>query len=103
MLSSLKAGRQKLNEYYSQTDKVRGHIYIIATILAPDNSKDLINVITDDDVDDDIDDDVDNDVDSNHVSANTHAVELPLPELGPRIRTSGRKRKITLDDEFETY
>ncbi|KAJ5860058.1 uncharacterized protein N7529_007368 [Penicillium soppii] len=67
------------------------------------DSKDLIDVITDDDVDDDVDNDVDDDVDGNHVSANTHTVELPLPEFGPRIRTSGRKRKITLDDEFETY
>jgi hypothetical protein len=37
MLSSLKAGRQKLDEYYSQTDEVRGHIYAIATMLAPDS------------------------------------------------------------------
>ncbi|KAJ5881336.1 uncharacterized protein N7529_000008 [Penicillium soppii] len=51
------------------------------------DSKDLIDVITNDDVNDDVDDDIDDDVD----------------ELGPRIRTSGRKRKITLDDEFETY
>jgi hypothetical protein len=37
MLSSLKAGRQKLDEYYSQTDEVRGHIYAIATMLAPNS------------------------------------------------------------------
>lgn len=37
MLSSLKAGRQKLDEYYAQTDEVRGHIYAIATMLAPDS------------------------------------------------------------------
>jgi hypothetical protein len=37
MLRSLEASRLKLDEYYSQTDKVRGHIYAISTMLAPDN------------------------------------------------------------------
>jgi hypothetical protein len=37
MLSSLEAGRLKLDEYYSQTDHDRGHIYAISTMLAPDN------------------------------------------------------------------
>jgi hypothetical protein len=37
MLTSLEAGREKLDEYYAQTDEVRGHIYAISTILAPDS------------------------------------------------------------------
>ncbi|KAI9039816.1 hAT family dimerization domain-containing protein [Aspergillus affinis] len=37
MLESLKACRQKLDEYYSQTDRIRGHIYAIGTMLAPDS------------------------------------------------------------------
>ncbi|KAF5854879.1 hypothetical protein ETB97_010941 [Aspergillus alliaceus] len=37
MLESLKAGRLKLDEYYSQTDNMPGHIYAISTMLAPDN------------------------------------------------------------------
>jgi hypothetical protein len=37
MLSSLEAGRLKLDEYYSQTDHERGHIYAISTMLAPDS------------------------------------------------------------------
>ena len=37
MLSSLEAGRLKLDEYYSQTDYDRDHIYAISTMLAPDN------------------------------------------------------------------
>ena len=37
MLYTLKAGRIKLDKYYSQTDYIRGHIYIISTILVPVN------------------------------------------------------------------
>lgn len=37
MLDSLEAGRSKLDEYYSQTDRVKPHIYAISTMLAPDN------------------------------------------------------------------
>ncbi|KAI9040524.1 uncharacterized protein KD926_008229 [Aspergillus affinis] len=37
MLESLKASRQKLNKYYSQTDRIRGHIYAIGTMLVPDS------------------------------------------------------------------
>lgn len=37
MLESLEAGRLKLDEYYSQTDSVKGHIYAISTMLSPDN------------------------------------------------------------------
>ncbi|KAJ5249388.1 hypothetical protein N7524_011704, partial [Penicillium chrysogenum] len=37
MLSSLEAGRLKLDEYYSQTDHDRDHLYAISTMLAPDN------------------------------------------------------------------
>jgi hypothetical protein len=37
MLKSLQAGRLKLDEYYSQTDNIRGSIYAIGTMLAPDN------------------------------------------------------------------
>ena len=37
MLYALEAGRIKLDEYYSQTDHIRGHIYAISTILAPVN------------------------------------------------------------------
>ncbi|KAA8646752.1 uncharacterized protein ATNIH1004_005427 [Aspergillus tanneri] len=35
MLNSLEAGRLKLDEYYSQTDRVKPHIYAISTMLAP--------------------------------------------------------------------
>ncbi|KAG0156535.1 hypothetical protein PDIDSM_3716 [Penicillium digitatum] len=37
MLSSLEAGRLKLDEYHSQTDHDRDHIYATSTMLAPDN------------------------------------------------------------------
>jgi hypothetical protein len=37
MLEALEAGRLKLDEYYSQTDNVRGHIYAVSTMLAPTN------------------------------------------------------------------
>ena len=37
MLESLEASRLKLDEYYSQTDNIQGHIYAISTMLAPDN------------------------------------------------------------------
>ncbi|KAJ5751474.1 uncharacterized protein N7511_008439 [Penicillium nucicola] len=37
MLDALEAGRIKLDEYYSQTDSIRGHIYAISTMLAPVN------------------------------------------------------------------
>ncbi|KAJ5274016.1 hypothetical protein N7478_009141 [Penicillium angulare] len=37
MLNALEAGRIKLDEYYSQTDSIRGHIYAISTMLAPVN------------------------------------------------------------------
>jgi hypothetical protein len=37
MLTSLEAGRQKLDIYYSQTDNMPGHVYAIATMLAPDS------------------------------------------------------------------
>lgn len=37
MLHALEAGRTKLDEYYSQTDYVQGHIYAVSTMLAPVN------------------------------------------------------------------
>ncbi|KAJ5364993.1 uncharacterized protein N7496_010706 [Penicillium cataractarum] len=37
MLDALEAGRLKLDECYSQTDNVRGHIYAVNTMLAPVN------------------------------------------------------------------
>jgi hypothetical protein len=37
MLEALEAGRLKLDEYYSQTDNIRGHIYAVVTMLAPAN------------------------------------------------------------------
>jgi hypothetical protein len=37
MFNALEAGRVKLDEYYSQTDSIRGHIYAISTMLAPVN------------------------------------------------------------------
>ena len=37
MLDSLEAGRIKLDEYYTQTDQAKPHIYAISTMLAPDN------------------------------------------------------------------
>lgn len=46
--------------------------------------------------------DVDHDDDDDNDFTAT-AIELPLPELIPRPRTSGMKRKIPADDEFESY
>jgi hypothetical protein len=37
MLHALEAGRTKLDEYYSQTDYIPGHIYAVSTMLAPVN------------------------------------------------------------------
>lgn len=37
MLDALEASRSKLDEYYAQTDNIRGHIYAISTMLAPVN------------------------------------------------------------------
>jgi hypothetical protein len=37
MLEALEASRLKLDEYYSRTDNVRGHIYAVSTMLAPTN------------------------------------------------------------------
>ncbi|QKX61420.1 uncharacterized protein TRUGW13939_08568 [Talaromyces rugulosus] len=37
MLDALDAGRTKLDEYYAQTDTIRGHIYAVSTMLAPVN------------------------------------------------------------------
>jgi hypothetical protein len=37
MLDALTASRLKLDEYYAQTDHVRGHIFAICTMLAPIN------------------------------------------------------------------
>jgi hypothetical protein len=37
MLAALEAGRLKLDEYYSQTDNLKGHIYAVGTMLAPDS------------------------------------------------------------------
>ncbi|KAJ5264775.1 hypothetical protein N7505_007568 [Penicillium chrysogenum] len=37
MLKALTAGRLKLDEYYSQTDNLKGHIYAVGTMLAPDS------------------------------------------------------------------
>lgn len=37
MLQALQAARKKLDEYYSETDNVRGHLYAITTMLAPAN------------------------------------------------------------------
>lgn len=37
MLNALEAGRIKLDECYSQTDNVRGHIYAVNIMLAPVN------------------------------------------------------------------
>ena len=60
------------------------------------DSKDLIDTIINSVNIDDINND-------NHISTNTVTIELLLLELGPRIRTSRRKRKITIDNKFETY
>lgn len=53
------------------------------------------------DVDDD--DDKDNDCTTYTTAATAAAVKLLLSELISQPRTSGRKRKITEDDEFESY
>ncbi|KAH3605015.1 hypothetical protein KXV38_008176, partial [Aspergillus fumigatus] len=37
MLHALEASRTKLDEYYSQTDHIQGHIYAVSTMLAPVN------------------------------------------------------------------
>ena len=37
MLKALIAGRLKLDEYYSQTDNLKGHIYAVGTMLAPNS------------------------------------------------------------------
>lgn len=37
MLISLEAGRLKLDEYYAQTDHMRGDIYAVCTMLSPDS------------------------------------------------------------------
>jgi hypothetical protein len=37
MLRSLEAGRDKLSEYYTQTNSAKRHIYAISTMLSPDN------------------------------------------------------------------
>jgi hypothetical protein len=37
MLHALEAGRVKLDEYYSQTGGIQGHLYAISTMLAPVN------------------------------------------------------------------
>ncbi|OQD77362.1 hypothetical protein PENANT_c110G10938 [Penicillium antarcticum] len=37
MLQALQAARKKLDEYFSETDNVRGHLYAITTMLAPAN------------------------------------------------------------------
>lgn len=37
MLQALTAGRLKLDEYYPQTDNLRGHIYAFGTMLTPDS------------------------------------------------------------------
>lgn len=37
MLHALEAGRVKLDEYYSQTSGIQGHLYAISTMLAPVN------------------------------------------------------------------
>lgn len=37
MLQSLRAARLKLDQYYADTDHIRGDIYAVSTILAPSN------------------------------------------------------------------
>ncbi|KOS39661.1 hypothetical protein ACN38_g9487 [Penicillium nordicum] len=37
MLASLDASWSKLRDYYRETDKIRGHIYAVCTMLSPDN------------------------------------------------------------------
>ena len=44
--------------------------------------------------------DIDTDADE---ETNTSPIAPQLPETTPMLRTSGRKRKIIVDDEFESY
>lgn len=37
MLQALRAARQKLDQYYADTDKIRGDLYAVSTMLAPSN------------------------------------------------------------------
>ena len=37
MLEALQATLQKLRDYYSETDNIRGDLYTISTIIAPEN------------------------------------------------------------------
>lgn len=37
MLQALQASRKKLDQYYSETDNIRGHLYAITTMLDPIN------------------------------------------------------------------
>lgn len=37
MRKALEAGRQKLSDYYSQTESVHGNLFAVGTILAPQN------------------------------------------------------------------
>lgn len=37
MLNALKAGKQKLSEYYAETDSIPNDLYAIATVMAPQN------------------------------------------------------------------
>ena len=37
MLEALQAAQQKLRDYYSETDNIRGDLYAIGTIIAPEN------------------------------------------------------------------
>lgn len=37
MLKALQAAQQKLRDYYSKTDNIRGDLYAIGTIIAPEN------------------------------------------------------------------
>lgn len=37
MLKALAVARDKLADYYSQTDEIYGDLFVIGTILAPEN------------------------------------------------------------------
>ncbi|KAJ5092150.1 hypothetical protein NUU61_007020 [Penicillium alfredii] len=37
MLNALKAGKQKLSDYYAETDRVSNDLYAISTVMAPQN------------------------------------------------------------------
>ncbi|OQE10648.1 hypothetical protein PENFLA_c084G03331 [Penicillium flavigenum] len=190
MLTSLESSREKLDEYYAQTDEVRGHIYAISTIAKPAGdeisqyldgditdseplafwrdqqgrfptitllARDILSILATgagverlfntardichyrrgrmksetiqelmmylslreekdeklEDVEiDSISDteehtgvsedliDIDTDADE---EANASPNAPQLPETTPILRTSGRRRKITVDDEFESY